>query len=288
MLHDSAPGIARRPLSFRLLVAALITGAVGLVAWLFLEILLVASVWPAVESPPRQGEAVLASSLNTPDPVHDPAALANAVREPVNTWSCLAFVLVAALVVQSARDALARWLALTIAAAGLCAMLYHASATREFRNLDIAGLYAACGLLVTLAAVRLRAPGTNTSPGLRGFVTWLVVSGLGVFAMLSRNVEVAGFKPLAVPVVTMAAAITVASMLLVYCLRRADPRKWQLGLGAIVLMALGVLFQSLDHPGGAWCVPGSLLQPHALWHVLCAISLGLAMECFESPTHAAA
>jgi hypothetical protein len=178
--------------------------------------------------------------------------------------------------------------AFSVGVAGLCAMLYHASATREFRSFDVAGLYATSALFAVLVATRLGTIGAGAARSVGAFVTWLALTAAGIGAMGARNLEIAGFKPLAVPVVATVAAVVVASMLLVYCLRRADPRKWRLGLGAIIVMAVGFAFAAIDHPGGAWTMPGSLLQPHALWHVLCATSVGLALECLESPTHSAA
>jgi hypothetical protein len=288
MSTSSSTDSVLRPLTTRLLVAFGVTAVAGAVLWLFLEVLVVASVWPPLESPPRQGEAVLVASIDTGQPVHDPAARARAVREPQNAWSCLAFVLVAAMLVQGARDALARWFGLTVAIAGLCAMFYHASASREFRHADIAGLYWACALVAFIAATRLGVFGAQTNRGLPAFLIWLGFGGLAIAATAWRNIHLGGFKPLQVPVVTAVIALLVGSMLLVYCLRQSDPRKWRLGLGAMALMTIGFVLETGDHPGGAWCVPGALVQPHAAWHVLCAASLGLALECFESPTRAVA
>src|SRR5690606_35644283 len=120
--------------------------------------------------------------------------------------------------------------------------------------------------------------------GIAAFLTWLGMMIVAIGATLARNTAVAEIKPLSVPVVSAVAGVLLASMLLIYCLRRADPRKWRFGLGAIALIGVGFIFAAVDHPGGAWVNPGGFLQPHALWHVCCAAGLGLALECLNSPT----
>lgn len=289
LMSTASPLVSvRRPVSTRWLIALAATLVPAAILWLFLEVLLVASVWPEVETPPRQGEAVLASSLASGAPVHDPAALAAAVREPQNTWSCLAFLLVGAVILQGTRDALGKWLAVTLAIAGVAAMLYHASATRMFRQGDIAGLYWTGGLVCWLAATRLGVLGPRAGSGRVALVAWLGFGLLAIVLTALRNVQMAEFKPLQLPVVTAVLGLLVGSMVLVFCLRQADARTWRFGLGAIVAISVGFVLQYGDRPGGFWCVPGSWVQPHAVWHVLCALALALMVECFDAPPRAPA
>lgn len=51
-----------------------------------------ADQWPAVESPPRQGEALDERALERGEFSHSPLAVGRLIREPQNTWSNLAFI----------------------------------------------------------------------------------------------------------------------------------------------------------------------------------------------------
>ncbi len=264
--------VVRRPWSTRLLLAGLITAAVGIVLWLFLDVLLVASVWPPVEVPPLQGEAVLPSSADTNRPVHAPSALASPVRERENAWSCIGFVLVAALLVTGARDALTRWFALAVASAGICAMLYHASAARDLRHADIFGLYWTMALLVVIAAIRMGTLPAATGRGWKAFLIWFGLGVLAAFATAFRSSPIAGFTPFSVPVVSLIGALLLASMLLVYCLRQADPRKWRLGLGAIA--AIGIGFRAASRRSSGRSLEHARWFPATARGVACVVCIG--------------
>lgn len=278
----------RRQLLLRVLIATGITVAITFVLWLFFHVLLVAAVWPAPESPPQQGEAVLAASIDAGQPVHDPMALARAVREPVNTWSCLAFVFVAALMVQLGRDALARWFAVVVALAGIGAMFYHASASRLFRSADLAGLYWGAAVFAMLGATRLGWLDARVGRGSNAFLVFVATGVLAWAATVFRNVAIGGFKPLALPVVGSVAAVVSTLVLAILVLKERASWQRNYALAAIGLMVIGFLLQLGDHPGGALTLPGAWLQPHAIWHVFCAASVGLAFLCLEGPRRALA
>lgn len=44
---------------------------------------------------------------------------------------------------------------------------------------------------------------------------------------------------------------------------------------AVAALAVGVVVFVLSRTGGPWCVPDSLLQGHAVWHLLTALALAL-------------
>lgn len=144
--------VARTLLAFLVVAAALA---------LTLALVRDAARWPEAEVPPRQGEAVQRGS--TP-PQHLPEALRRLVREPQNTWSNLAFVLGGAALVVTARLRMARGVGVSLVAVGIGSFLYHASASRTLRHLDVGAMYWLFLLLAVLAqAASLRVSGAGVS-----------------------------------------------------------------------------------------------------------------------------
>ncbi len=62
--------------------------------------------------------------------------------------------------------------------------------------------------------------------------------------------------------------------------RRSFPRPPAL---AIVALALGAVANVLGRTGAPLCRPDSLLQGHALWHVLTAVGAALWLACWPGP-----
>ncbi|AYY13264.1 hypothetical protein EF847_11710 [Actinobacteria bacterium YIM 96077] len=67
----------------------------------------------------------------------------------------------------------------------------------------------------------------------------------------------------------VAAAALVASVLRM----RARPEHRQTILLAMLILGAGALIGTLSRTGGPWCEPDSLLQGHAIWHVLAAVAV---------------
>ena len=61
--------------------------------------------------------------------------------------------------------------------------------------------------------------------------------------------------------------------------RNGDLR-W-LGLATGIFL-LGLALWRLSHTGAPLCRPDSLLQGHAIWHILCAVSAALIFLCYRS------
>ena len=62
--------------------------------------------------------------------------------------------------------------------------------------------------------------------------------------------------------------------------RRSFPRPPAL---AVVALALGAVANVLSRTGAPLCRPDSLLQGHALWHVLTAVGAALWLACWPDP-----
>lgn len=259
--------------------------AAGVVIALLLEASVRPDAWPPAENPPRQCEAVLPTSLNAGErAVHSPEALARVVREPQNTWTSLFYVAAAVLVSVRTRGRLLRgWLPASLVALGLGALLYHASATREWRHPDVAALFWVYLMLGVVAMRRAPLIGPKAGEWLErhahvvGFATGLAAVALTYF----RNIRLFGIKPLHVHVTTGTVITVVSLVLLGVCLQCRERWRWAFTVSALLLVLAGVILQVADHPGGWLALPTAFIQPHAVWHLLSATSVVLAVEALE-------
>jgi hypothetical protein len=202
------------------------------------------------------------------------------VAQPANTLSNLGFITVG-LVIAAWADAQRRrgfrdgpanpitrgsfhpaLFAVVTALLGPGSMALHATLTRWGGHVDVASMYLFAALLVThglgriapLPPPRFLAAWALLSSGLVATKLWVPISSDFVFGA----------------VLAAAAAIDLAVRRRRPDLRR-DGRLLALG-GAFFAVAFAIWLPSRS--GGALCVPGSWLQGHAAWHVLCALAAG--------------
>lgn len=254
--------------------ALLITGAVVLVLLAVLAGVGKPARWPATETPPQQGEAAIAA-VGGALPVHSPVALARLVREPQNTWSNVTFVFAGALLVASRGRRLLQCVGVTVIAVGIGSFLYHASAARELRQLDVVAMFWVFLMMALLCAAavvpRWRAWfEARAMPGLG------VTLGVAVALTAARNVSVAGGTPFSLRVAAAIAAATIILSVAQVARRRETVGAALQMLGIVTLFGLAVGLQTADRPGGRWYRPDAWVQAHALWHVLAAAALGWA------------
>lgn len=153
--------------------------------------------------------------------------------------------------------------------AGLGSMDYHGPALGPEPLLHDGGLAVA---LIAALAIDLAVLGVR-----RFWRTWGLV-GLTLVAL----VVIALLPDVSPGLAGIAAIGLVAAEWLVYRrgLRRPSPALWA-GLGSL---ALGVLVFSVSRTDGPLCDPESLLQGHALWHLLTALALALwAVTATQEP-----
>lgn len=205
------------------------------------------------------------------------APLCAYVNEPANAWSNLAYLLVAlaiALVQRGERSPLLRRFAAAVATVGVCSFAYHASNVHVTQILDFFGMYVFCYLLLIINLRRMRLVSAVAT------VFWAAV--LSTTALTVALVR-AGF-----PIQAIIALLTlgiVSSELALYRRARRDPSRGPYPLrwflGSFALLNAGAVLSALD-VSRAWCDPQShLLQGHATWHVLTALSLGAAYLHFR-------
>lgn len=198
------------------------------------------------------------------------APVCSLVTEPANTWSNLAYVLVGLLLVLLARKETSVALRLfgpAGIAIGLCSFVYHASIAFVTQLLDFAGMYCFFGLALTINVVRLGLLSAKSVPRV------LTVGVVGMTAVTY------GVARLGLPIQALiAGAFFLVLLTEAMALRLASPRPSLRPLSAAVgCFVLAAVCSGLD-VSRVWCDPNDhLIQGHAVWHLLGAVSLGFSL-----------
>lgn len=210
------------------------------------------------------------------------AQVCSIVVEPANTWSNLAYILIGLLLLarasSRARRGLPHRMARTFGHAeivvGVFSFAFHMSYSGLLQVLDFAAMFVFVGLTLSLNLVRLG--WLPERQRIRAYV-------LGVVALTGLVVGLR-FTPFPIQLVTPVLILaTAATELVLWWRSRAHaPRglyRWF--LGSLLLLIGAAVCSALD-AARIWCDPHDhLVQGHALWHVLSAISLGLLARFYE-------
>ncbi len=201
------------------------------------------------------------------------AARAGLIRQPANALSNLGFV-VAGLAVgwharlpagRLARSGLATTYAVVVVLLGPGSMAMHATQSELGGRLDQLSMYlVAC---FALAYALMRATGRSTGYFLTVFAGLLVLCE--VVEQWHADLAVVDNTGNLVFGVILVAAISIEVWLRRQGDRSLDVR-WV--LGAVGAIGIAFVIWNLSKNGTALCHPHSLLQGHAAWHVLCAVS----------------
>ena len=192
------------------------------------------------------------------------------VAQPANTVSSFAYVLVglwAAAAVAGARRATARsagalipWLALVVALVGLSSAFYHATLTFVGQYFDVLSMYLLGALLLCGALVRM---GALRPP-----------AAVALFVAIAGSLAIAQYAYPESRRVLFALVLLPGILLEVRPgtsgLPWRDPRRVPLSTGIGLLVVAYGLWVLDDQ--GVLCWPDSLLQGHAAWHTLTAVS----------------
>ena len=180
------------------------------------------------------------------------------IRQPANTFSSLAFVLVAIVIfrtgrLQGAQVALIRLYAFTLLVIGLGSAFYHASLTFAGQFIDVLGMYLLATLVIAHGAARLN-----------------LLKGAGVVtAYLGSNLVLA-WVLYAAPLLRryLFALLILTGLGLELRARQRAPVASSSRLRAALLwLSVGFALWVLDITHLA-CLPHSLVQGHAVWHIL--------------------
>ena len=235
-----------------------------------------------------------------PDACFCEAISAGSIRQPIDTWSNLAFVIVGMIV---AADRVWRrpdrlifaWACIAI---GLGSMFYHASLSFVGQWFDVMSMYLLGTFMVLYAAQRLSGNGS-----FRGATLWRrgisnsnqpsASSAPRFFAaaqLSMTHLYVAINVALGVLLIVwpearrylFGALIGVALVLETILQRRHQTTtKPQWLIAALTVYVIAQVIWTLDL-NRIVCDPNSLLQGHAVWHVLTAISAGLVYVYYRS------
>lgn len=213
------------------------------------------------------------------------AARDGRVAQPANTFSNLGFVLAGLLVAWHAGrpdrlgDRLSRHPGVATAYAGVVVLLgpasaaMHATQSAVGGQLDLLSMYLVASFAAAWALTRWTRQG-------RVFCTQ-------VFLLAVAGCELIGLYPGEVPVVRFSGNVAFAALLLTAItlevrLHRRGPARTDLRWGAAAVGAIVVAFVIWNFSQHGWCDPHSLLQGHAAWHLLCAVSAYLLFRLWAS------
>jgi hypothetical protein len=207
------------------------------------------------------------------------------VTQPANTVSSLAYVVAGAAMLRSARHSgpsrsTETALAWATIAVGVGSVAYHGPGGTVSRYAHDASLVAMLGFIAWSDAERLA--GKRLPAGL---AVVPLVAAVGAAPSLSPATQaLAGLAAVVAEGARLRQADTGAADGRIDGLgdrpaehpdrgsRRTAWRPWSPWVAGPAL-AVGLAAQAFGRTGGPWCRPDSLLQPHALWHVLTAVAL---------------
>ncbi len=206
------------------------------------------------------------------------------IRQPANTLSNAGFVVAGLVVaVRAARQpadavmsqAVATFFACVVVLLGPGSAAMHATQSAWGGHLDMLSMYLVAGFAASWAWVRWTRRGT----------TALAAAYVGCVAAC----ELVGLWPEPVPVVHYAGNLAFGSLLVAAVV--LETLVWRRGETAIVfrhgvvaLAAMLVAFTIWLLTNAGWCDPDSLLQGHAAWHLLCAVSAYWLFRMYASET----
>jgi hypothetical protein len=258
-------GIAVRLLPRHVFIAAVLTTASMLVIWLLLTAL--GPDW-AVYAPatctatrcfcemPRTGALIV---------------------QPANSWSSYGYAFAGFLMIVLATSrswrsgfhpGAAGWFGLTAIFVGLGSVLLHATLTLWGQFLDVMGMYLTSGFMLVSAITRWR-----NLPVRRAVILYALIVG-GLLALLYAVPELRRSLFAVVLIAAIAVEMTLARP------RRRGVRS-SFYLAGIATKAVAFTIWNLDQHGTI-CAPASLLQGHAIWHLLGAVSLWLTFLYYHS------
>lgn len=200
-----------------------------------------------------------------PDIVWCEKQICSWIATPANTWSNLAYFIAAAALYWTARHEKSKNLRFYGVAAlwvGFSSFLYHASLTFATQVFDFFGMYLFLYLVLAQNLVRM---GVFANRFVKRFI-WGATLLTTLLSSLGAKLGVQ-LQPI---VMLLILAIIITEIFAANrATRKTEYRHFALSL---IFLGLGAVFSASDVTR-RFCTPESLLQGHALWHILGAFSL---------------
>ena len=201
--------------------------------------------------------------------------------QPSNSYSSFAYVFVGCLIIILARSrdwisALHPWAAVILGVAaiiGVGSVMLHATLTLWGQFFDVMGMYLVSGFFLISALARWRG-----IPDRQAAIYYAALS-IVLIAILYALPEVRRWL--------FAVVLLVAITLEILFARPLRPQvKLSFYIFGLIANAIAFLIWNLDQ-NGQLCSPESLIQGHAIWHLLGALALWFAFLYYRSEQPAA-
>jgi hypothetical protein len=203
------------------------------------------------------------------------------IAQPVNTWSCVAFLWLGVLTLMDARrltkerprNALgtqplnAVVFGVTTIIIGIGSAFFHTSLTFMGQFLDVLGMYLLASFLVLYGVERLHPLKSTT-------IVFLYFSANAILATVLWTAPTARRY-------VFAGLIIVVILIEIAARRRAERAQPSYFFAAIATLGFGFVIWILDI-SHILCSPHSWLQGHAVWHLSGAIAAGLIYKHFRT------
>ncbi|MFC7493789.1 MULTISPECIES: ceramidase domain-containing protein [unclassified Nocardioides] len=214
------------------------------------------------------------------------AARDGLVKQPANSFSNVGFVVAGLLVAWHAgrpdrlgavlprHEGLATAYACVVVFLGPASAAMHATQSDLGGHLDMLSMYLVASFAAAYALMRRVGQGR--------LFFWQV------FSLFVAACELVGLYDREVPVVTYAGNLAFAALLLTAAVvevglwRRHGPTRTDLRVGGAALGTILLAFVIWTVTKSAWCDPHSLVQGHAVWHLLDAVSAYLLFRFWVS------
>jgi hypothetical protein len=214
------------------------------------------------------------------------------LRERMNSWSNLAFVWFGLIVLftglrstsaEKSKNVIDKYPILSVFTGisflylGIGSFLYHAALTRFTQLLDVAGTYAAVASVICLGFVTLIYPKVQASAEkTKNLVAFMLILTFIADVLLFRfKWQISSSIVLPMMIVILIGIVTSITLF------SKMQGNLAFAMSGIISVATAFLVWYLDVKK-IFCNPDSLLQGHALWHVLTGLSLFLMYNYFRS------